>query len=762
MSYEEVRVQRIIDLIANINSGQIAIEPGVDSDLGYAMLGYKDSSGNAYKVLSKDEPGRLAYLDFVDNDDSLSTGRLLFDSDTSSFHIGLTSAIDVTLGEDSLIRSYNDSGSEIAKGLAVKISGVNSGVPTIALADKDTIALSDLVFITSEDIANSTYGYISRYDHIDSLNLSSFSDDDTLWLDDDGGYQNTQPNAPSVSVKIGSVLSNSATEGILFSDVSIIPKITELSDVDRTSGPSDGQGLAWSDSNGRFEFVSLSSGTTTLADGAVGFGNSSNELSGDATNFTWNYTNRWLQIGPTAPTALSGSDCLYVEGVTEHKSGVHFRADTRLYDNELMLFGNPGVACGMFFNTSHTNSCLQLAVDNASRNFVITDYNDKGVNCGFLSQADPTIFIASTNINVDHDQYLSLSHNRTNGLIKSGKGSVSFSDEFVAASDWTDTNIPLFNSSAEWSAAYSLLSSSTGSVWALIDAAANSGSSISNLQEAYEGGNTIVSTDSDGSVSISSGASATIPVLTLASGNATTGGDIISINNDNANANAVYFEGSAGDGDESFGHLLKADGSISVLGDFSYNGRAFFNAQKYTGEGTVVYGILRAEDTGSDSGEVKVDSDGNVTVTSTNDIILNSTSTIQLDATSYITCQDTPVRNVQNISYNDTLTYVHLSSGVASIDFDTGTNIQRIDLDANCTSVSMTKPAGPAELHLIFENTASAHTITNFTSTMSQPVTWYGDSDPNTTPYNVPANENVIVKLIYSGSEYHAWLMAQV
>jgi len=758
MSYEEVRIQRIIDLIANINSGQIAIEPGADSDLGYAMLGYKDSSGNAYKVLVKDEPGRLAYLDFVDNDDSIGDGRLLFDDDTDSFHVGLNSSVDVTLGEDSLIRSYNNSGSEIAKGVAVKISGVNSGVPTIALADKDTVTFSDFVFVTSEDIADSSYGYIARYDHIDSLNLSSFSDNDTLWLDDDGGYQNTQPNAPAVSTKIGSVLSNSATQGILFSDISVVPKITELSDVNRTSGPSDGQGLAWSDSNNRFEFVNLSSGTATLADGAVGFGDSSNELFGDDINFTWDYINRWLLIGVTAPISLSGNDCLYVEGITEHKSTVFFRADVRLYDDELMLFGSPGVSCGMFFNTSHTNECLQLTVDNTSRNFVVTSYDDKGVNCNFSSQTNPTLFLASDSINSDQTQYLSLTHNQADGLLTSGKGSVAFSDEFVAASDWTDTNIPLFNSSAEWSAAYSLLSSSTGSVWALIDAAANSGSSISNLQEAYEGGNTIVSTNSDGLVSISSDASATVPVLTLASGNATTGGDIISINNDNINANAVYFEGSAGDGEEVFGHLLKADGSISILGDFSYNGRAFFNAQKYTGEGTTVYGILRAEDTGSDSGEVKVDSDGNVTVTSTDDIILNSASTIQLDATSYITCQDTSVRDVQNISYNDTLTYVHLFSGVAFINWITGTNIQKIDLDANCTSVSMTNPAGPAELHLIFECDGSSRTFTNFSGT----VIWFGDSNPDTTPYAVPANEDVIVKLIFDGTSYRAWVMSQV
>jgi hypothetical protein len=627
------------------------------------------------------------------------------------------------------------------------------------LADKDTIALSDFVFIASEDIANAAYGFISRYDHIGSLNLSSFSNDDTLWLDDDGGFRSTQPNAPTVSVKIGNVLNNSATEGILFTDVNIIPKITELSDVDRTSGPSDGQGLAWSDSNSRFEFVSLASGTATLADGAVGFGDSSDELSGDATNFTWDYTRRRLLIGDGTPTTLSGNDCLYVKGITEFNSGVRFKADIKVFSNEFISFGDIGISCGMWYNTSHTNDCLQLAVDNDSKNFIITDFDKRFTNCGFSTQADPTVFITSADIDSDQTQYLSLVHNKIDSLLKSGKGSIAFSDEFVSASDWTDTNIPLFNSSAEWSAAYALLSSSTGSIWALINAAASSGGGgVSNLQEAYEGGNTIVSTNSDGPVSISSDASATVPVLTLANGNATTSVDVISINNDNINANAVYFEGSAGDGEEVFGHLLKADGSISILGDFSYNGRAFFNAQKYTGEGTTVYGILRAEDTGSDSGEVKVDSDGNVTVTSTDDIILNSASTIQLDATSYITCQDTSVRDVQNISYNDTLTYVHLSSGVASINWSTGTNIQKIDLDANCTSVSMTNPAGPAELHLIFECDGSSRTFTNFSGT----VIWFGDSNPDTTPYAVPANEDVIVKLIFDGTSYRAWVMSQV
>lgn len=285
------------------------------------------------------------------------------------------------------------------------------------------------------------------------------------------------------------------------------------------------------------------------------------------------------------------------------------------------------------------------------------------------------------------------------------------------------------------------------------------GSTATDLQTAYEQGVGISVTDALGAVAITGDATDTTDILALTSLNSTTGGDIVNLYNDNPDANAIYFNGGAGDGDESLGHMLQADGSISVIGDFSTDGRAFFNAQKYTGEGTSVWGILRAEDDGASAyGEVKT-TKGDVEITATDDIFLDSASVISLDATSYITCSDTSVRDVQNFSYNDSLNYVHLSSGVATINWNTGTNIQKIDLDANCTEVAMTAPAGPAELHLIFENTATLHTITNFTGAT---VKWFGDSDPDTTPYGVPSSEDAIVKLIYDGSIYRAWIMGEV
>lgn len=286
----------------------------------------------------------------------------------------------------------------------------------------------------------------------------------------------------------------------------------------------------------------------------------------------------------------------------------------------------------------------------------------------------------------------------------------------------------------------------------------NLGSGVT-LQDAYEtsAGSGISLTDALGPFKVTGDATDTTDIMALTSLNTSTGGDIINLYNEDAGANAIYFNGGAGDGNESLGHLLFADGSISVIGDFSTEGRAFFNAQKYTGEGTSVYGILRAEDDGaSDYGEVRV-SKGDVTLTSTDDIFLDSASVINIDAVSYLTFSDTSVRDFKNISYS-TLTYVSLSSGVADINWTTGTNIQRVNLNANCTGVTMTNaPPGPAELILIFENNSTIHTVTGFSST-----TWFGDYDLDTTPYSVPANEKLWVRLIFDGSVYLAQAIGEV
>lgn len=66
MATQNAAILRIIDMISAIGNGQIAIEPSLDTDLGYRALGYKDSAGNPYKVLVKGQSGVLKNLKLTD------------------------------------------------------------------------------------------------------------------------------------------------------------------------------------------------------------------------------------------------------------------------------------------------------------------------------------------------------------------------------------------------------------------------------------------------------------------------------------------------------------------------------------------------------------------------------------------------------------------------------------------------------------------------------------------------------------------------
>lgn len=79
------RIQRIDALISEINPGQIAVEPTVDSHLLFKMSGYKDYDGNPYKNLSKDQKGRLLDLGLIGPTTTGTIGILQHDTSGNVF-----------------------------------------------------------------------------------------------------------------------------------------------------------------------------------------------------------------------------------------------------------------------------------------------------------------------------------------------------------------------------------------------------------------------------------------------------------------------------------------------------------------------------------------------------------------------------------------------------------------------------------------------------------------------------------------------------
>jgi len=255
------RIQRINKLVTELNPGQIGMEPTVDSDLNFKMSGGKNYDGTAYKDIIKDNPARLAWINFLEDDYSVLSGTVWRNTTDSCLSYKINNDVTIKLGLSKSIYVYNDTGTQINKGTVVRVLSAANNTPLITVADKDQlIPATSIIALTLQDIADSDYGFVTTDTLAYNLNTTSYTIADDLWLSDDGGLITTQPNAPAKAVFIGNPIRIHATAGTVLTRPIVIPGITELSDVDKSSSPSNNQAPVWNATNSRFEFIDVTTG----------------------------------------------------------------------------------------------------------------------------------------------------------------------------------------------------------------------------------------------------------------------------------------------------------------------------------------------------------------------------------------------------------------------------------------------------------------------------------------------------------------------
>lgn len=135
----------------------------------------------------------------------------------------LNNDVTINLGQENVLRVYNNSGAQINNGQVCIITGTTGDFSTIGLAigyDGATTYIVDGV--ATHDIPNNTYGFITRFGHVHDIDLSSFSNGEYLYLSQTtaGGLAQFEDLSFTGRVsQVGYVIS-AATNGIL--EVSII------------------------------------------------------------------------------------------------------------------------------------------------------------------------------------------------------------------------------------------------------------------------------------------------------------------------------------------------------------------------------------------------------------------------------------------------------------------------------------------------------------------------------------------------------------
>lgn len=172
---------------------------------------------------------------------------------------------------DMRIRAYNDTGSSIAKGKVVRITGATGGLPTIALADNDaeSTSASTIGMVDSSSIADGHAGFVAISGTVKGLNTSGYAAGDTLYLSGTAGSVTTsKPAAPNHLVTVGYVTASDATNGEILLHIQNGYELGELHNVSAAS-PANGAALVYDDSTGLWTSKAADFGVDVVFDGGV-------------------------------------------------------------------------------------------------------------------------------------------------------------------------------------------------------------------------------------------------------------------------------------------------------------------------------------------------------------------------------------------------------------------------------------------------------------------------------------------------------------
>jgi len=151
-----------------------------------------------------------------------AAGKLLYDTDNDSLTFyNSDSNIGLQIGQEFWIRVRNDTGSTIANGAAVYISGAASGYPQIALANANSGTTAAVAGLATESIATNTVGFITTKGIVHDIDTSAFSAGARVYLaTSNGALTATPPTNPNYQVVVGTVVVSNASTGSISVDPS--------------------------------------------------------------------------------------------------------------------------------------------------------------------------------------------------------------------------------------------------------------------------------------------------------------------------------------------------------------------------------------------------------------------------------------------------------------------------------------------------------------------------------------------------------------
>jgi hypothetical protein len=175
--------------------------------------------------------------------------------------VSLKTSTDTLLDFGQETRYHAKARGAISNGDVVQFAGWQGDHYTVKVAvPAEIIAHPQLLMgLATEDIANGSFGNITRFGEV-TMNTTGWSVDDLLYWDNvTGQLTNVMPNAPDRMILMAAVIkeesSPAAANGKLLVRMTWGAKFTELEDVNGTPLTTSGQMAIWDNDNGYFDFT---------------------------------------------------------------------------------------------------------------------------------------------------------------------------------------------------------------------------------------------------------------------------------------------------------------------------------------------------------------------------------------------------------------------------------------------------------------------------------------------------------------------------
>lgn len=228
----------VLDTSASESVEALRFAPRANSTVGTPSIGlaiyYSSDAGG---LVSKNTNGDVAALDtgnptiinFTDpgSDPSNVAGRLYWRD--SNLNLCMGGSVVRQLGEEIQVPlTKNNTGTDIANGTAVYLSGALGSQPTVAKANNNDNTASKTLAFATQDIANNASGYCTTFGVVRGLDTSedatavSVNDGDEIFLGTSGGWLKTKPYGKSCTVSLGRVLYAHNSDGTILANVRTI------------------------------------------------------------------------------------------------------------------------------------------------------------------------------------------------------------------------------------------------------------------------------------------------------------------------------------------------------------------------------------------------------------------------------------------------------------------------------------------------------------------------------------------------------------